>query len=340
MAINPDNFIFHSDFWYPTGYLSGTKEYTNVDIPAQFEMSNQYNDGDFYNVYIEYPAQPEFGYGGGISERFMSDTIIPYTDGNKLMVFKGAQSVGAKFTGKLHWRIYPKNSTFNFLSTGSLEQTAKSLDGFIEAPGGVNTFQITIPSGLTGKYFPRGTWQIDGGTANIINGSSNNGDFNVQYDLGANTVRGFMTTYPGILPAGTKIFYKIQLVPIVNDSNYIFNSDKYSFAIPSNKTLTVTDAATIGANTTRTVYGEWLDIPGNKIAFDTIVSWSGNPTNTQQHYAEYQLGTNLVAVLSTETSGSQLRPVVKITNYASSSQSYTAQTFTFRIFMYQNNNSA
>jgi len=334
MALNPDNFIFHSDFWYPVGYYSGVKEYVNVDIPATFTMSDKYNDGDFYSVWLEYPGSSSIG------ERFISDTIINFTEGNELKVFKGAQSVGAKFTGNLHWRIYPKNKVFNFISEGNLEQTTKSLDGFFEAPGGVNSFQVEIPSGLTGKYILRGTWQIDGQSANIIGGQSNNGDFSPTYDYANNKVKGFMTTYPGVLPAGTKIFYKIQLVPTVQTSNYIFNSDKYSFAIPSSSDVTITDAATVGANTTRTVYGSWIPIPGSKIAYDTVVKWSGQPTRSQQHYSEFQIGTNMVAVTSVESSGNQIRPVLTVTNYNGFSASYTSQTFTYRIFMYQNNNSA
>ena len=336
--INPDNFVFHSDFWYPTGYLSGTKEYNNVSIPAQFEMTDQYEEGDFYNVYLEYPGVSG-GYGGGIGERFLSDTIIPYTQGNKLMVFKGAQSVGATFTAKLHWRLYKRNKAFNFLSLGNLEQTAKTLDGFITAPGGVNSFQVEIPSGLTGKYFPRGTWQIEGQPANIINGQSGNGDFNVNYDLATNAVKGFMTTYPGVLPAGTKIYYKIQMVPIVQDSPYIFNSEKYSFAIPSTTTAKITDTATLGAGATRTVYGDWIDVPGEKIAYDLIVSQDSNPAYTQQHYAEFQIITNAVsAVARLEGSGNRVRPVLTVTNYSNTSRSYTNQSFTYRVFMYQNNN--
>ena len=334
MAINPDNFIFHSDFWYPTGYLSGTKEYVNVSIPATFTMSDQYEDGDFYSVWLEYPTQSTIG------ERYLSDTIINFTDGNELKVFKGAKSVGATFTGTLHWRIYKKNKVFNFLSNGTLEQIAKTLDGFVTAPGGVNSFVVDIPSGLTGKYIPRGTWQIEGQSANILGGKSNNGDFSPFYDYANNRVRGYMTTYPGILPAGTKIYYKIQLVSPTQDSSYIFNSDKYSFALPSNSDVQITDNATIAGNTTRTVYGEWIPIPGDKIAYDAVMKWSGAPTTSYQHYREIQLGTNLTAIMSVETSGNQIRPVLAVTNYSSSAQSYSSQTFTYRIFMYQNNNSS
>jgi len=334
MAINPDNFIFHSDFWYPVGYYSGTKEYINVDIPANFTMSDKYTDGDYYSIFLEYPGQSTIG------ERFLSDTIINYTVGNELRVFKGAQSAGSKFTGNLHWRIYPKNRVFNFISQGTLEQTSKSLDGFVIAPGGVNSWEITIPSGLMGKYILRGTWQIEGQSANIIAGNSSNGSFSPFYDYANNLVRGYITTYPGVLAAGTKIFYKIQLISLTQDSPYIFNSDKYSFALPSNLDIDLTDSATIGANTTRTVNGAWIDIPGNKIAYDSVVKWSGQTNTSNQHYAEFQLATNLVAVTSIETSGMQIRPVIKITNYAASAQSYTTQIFTFRIFMYQNNNSA
>jgi len=337
--MNPDNFIFHSDFWYPTGYLSGTKEYTNVDIPAQFEMSDKYQDGDYYNVYLEYPAQPEFGYGGGISEQFLSDTIIPYTQGNKLMVFKGAQSAGAKFTGKLHWRIYPKNKTFNFLSTGRLEQTAKSINGFFLTDDGVNVTPFTIPSGLTGKYFVRGTYQIEGQSWNIIGGTSSQGFINGQYDLATNAYKGNFSVFP-VLPAGTKINYRLQFVPISSQDVFVFNSQKYSFAIPKVVEQVITRSATMAANATDTVYGDWITVPGSKTSQDLIVKWSGSPGVTNQHYREMQFTANITAVASIETSGNQVRSKLAITNYANSVQSYPTQTVTFGIYMYQNNNAS
>ena len=335
--INPDNFVFHSDFWYPTGYLSGVKEYNNVDIPAQFEMSDKYQDGDYYNVYLEYPAQPEFNYGGGISEQFLSDTIIPYTQGNKLMVFKGSQSASGKFTGKLHWRIYPKNKTFNFLSTGRLEQTAKSINGYFLTDAGVNVTQFNIPSGLTGKYFVRGTYQIEGQSWNIIGGTSTQGFIQGQYDLATNAYKGNFSVFP-ILPTGTKINYRLQFVPITPEDTFIFNSQKYSFSIPKVVDQVITKAATMGANTVDTVYGDWVTIPGDKMAQDLILKWSGAPGRTYQHYAELQFTSNITAVASMETNGNQVRSKLVITNYAGSSQTYPSQTVTFGIHMYQNNN--
>lgn len=334
MAVNPDNFVFHSDFWYPTGYLSGVKEYVNVDIPATFTMSDQYNDGDYYSVWLEYPDSSVIG------EKFLSDTIVNFTDGNYLKVFKGAQSLGAKFTGNLHWRIYPKNRVFNFLSVGNLEQTANTLDGYFTAPGDTGFFEITIPSGLTGKYALRGTWQVEGQSANIIAGQSSNGNFSPSYDYVNNQVRGYFLSYTGNLPAGTKIFYNIQLIPLTQDNPYIFNSDKYSFAIPSSTEVSITDNATIAANTTRTVYGDWIQLPGEKVAYDAAMIWSGTPNNSQQHFAEVQIATNLLAFMSVESGVGQIRPVLKVTNYSSGAMTYPSQTFTYRIFMYQNNNSS
>lgn len=329
--VNPDNFIFHSDFWYPTDYLSGTHEYTNVDIPANFEMSDQYQDGDYYNVYLEYPT--------GISEQFLSDTIIPYTQDNKLMVFKGAQSVGAKFTGKLHWRIYPKNRTFNFLTAGNLEQTAKSLNGFFTTDPGVNVTSFTIPSGLTGKYFVRGVYQIEGESWRMLGGQSDHGFINGYYDFVNNEYNGTFVVFPD-LPGGTHINYRFQLIPITPQDTYIFNSDKYSFSLPLVVSPQIVTAASMGAGAVNTIYGDWVDIPGDKTAYDLIVKWSGAPGRTYQHYAELQFATDIVAVASVETSGQQIRPVLTVSNYSASTLSYSTQTVTFGLHMYQNNNSS
>lgn len=327
--VNPDNFIFHSDFWYPTGYLYGTKEYVNAPIPAAFEMSDQYTEDSYYSINIEYPA-------GGIGEKFISNTIIPFTDNNKLMVFKGAQSVGATFTGKLHWRIYPKNTSFNFNSSGILEQTAKTLDGYIEAPGNVNVIDFSVPSGLTGKYFPRGTFQIEGRSAALIGYG-----FMAIYDTNNNAVIGEMVTYPEILPEGTKIYYKIQLVPVEPQDTYIFNSDKYSFAIPLFSKQYITSGTTIGPNEIIRKYGEWTDIPGEKTAFDMVVEWSGQPGATYLHYNEMQFMPGSVAASSSfETNNGKIRPVLEIQNYSSNTVTYEESTVTYRIYMYQNNNTA
>lgn len=332
--INPDNFVFHSDFWYPVGYIGGTKSYSNIDIPAQLEMSDKYTPGDYYSVFLDYESE------GQIAERFISDTIINYTDGNKLMVFKGARSVGAKFTAKLHWRIYPKNKTFNFLSEGRLEETAKSLTGFLTAPGMVNFWEYEIPTGLTGKHFVRGMYRVEGGVWNLVGGVNNSGfDMQVIYDYNNNKVVCMAGSYPAVQPAGTRIEYKLQIVPIDQNGPYIFNSDKYSFAIPETHTKSITDSATLGENATRTVYGDWIDIPGEKIAYDLVVSHSAAPNTTQQHYAEFQFVANAVTAVATlEGDGSRVRPKLVITNYATGSRSYSNQTITFNVFMYQTNN--
>ncbi len=342
---NPDNFIFHSDFWYPTGFYYGTKEYNNVSIPAQFEMSDKYQPGDFYNVYLEYP--PRENYPGIIGERFISDTITNYTEGNKLMVAKNAQFVGAKFTAKLHWRTYPKNKVFNFLTSGNLEQTAKSLNGSYTTTMATNVHMFTIPSGLTGKYFVRGVWQINNGNWGIVGGPGiNNASIQVYYDYTNNLVNLNVDTYPEILPVGSTINYRLQLVPIEPQETFVFNSERYSFALPKTYDLDITDSATIPANGTRTVYGDWVEIPGTKQAYDVVLSWNGRPNVTQLHWAEYGFvmnGTNayhVVAQPSVETSGKMIRPVLKMTNYSTSSRSYANQKVTFSIFVYQNNNSS
>ena len=332
--VNPDNFIFHSDFWYPTGYLSGTKEYNNVSIPADFELSDQYTEGAYYSVFIEYPDN---GGGNTIGERFIGDTIIPHTVGNKLMAFKGAQSAGATFTGKLHWRIYPKSETFNFLSSGRLEQTAKTLDGFYATEYATNVHNVILPTGLTGKYFIRGVTQIEGRGAEIIGGAGGTGWYNVS----TGTVRLDFVTYPEILPVGTKIYYKIQLVPVTPEDVFVFNSQKYSFSIPKMVRPTITTAATMGANAENIIYGDWVDIPGNKTAYDLVVKWSGNPTGTSLHLMQdMQFGTNIFATATLESNGAKVRPVLRVNNYANSSQSYPTQTITYGIYFYQNNNSA
>lgn len=329
--VNPDNFIFHSDFRYPTGYLSGTKEYTNVSIPANFELSDKYTDGDYYSIFIEYSS--------AIAERFRSDTIIPYTVGNKLIAYKGAQSQGSTFTAKLHWRIYPKSSSFNFLSTGRLEQTAKTLDGFFTAPGDVNSFLVEIPSGLTGKYFPRGTWQIEGSGANIIGGQASSGDFTPSYDFVNNKVSGYISTFPGVVAAGTKIYYKIQLVPIVSQDIFVFNSQKYSFALPKIVSPSITTTGTMAPNTTNTLYGDWVDIPGSKTAFDLIVKWNGEPNNSYLHYREMTfVSGSMSGTANLESDGKRVRPVLLLRNYSGNSVSYPTQIVTYGIYFYQNNN--
>lgn len=162
MAANPDNFIFHSDFWYPTNYISGYQTYTNIDIPATLQLSNKYEAGDFYTVIQEYnspnTSEPGVKY---ISYRQVGDTFFAFTQGNDLKAFKGAQSVGAKFTGKIHYRIYKKPKNFNFLSKGKLEKILRTEEGTVNFDYSMASKAIVLPE--TDLMYFRGIWRVNNG---------------------------------------------------------------------------------------------------------------------------------------------------------------------------------
>lgn len=329
--INPDNFIFHSDFYYPSGFLHGTKEYRGISTPANLELSDKYNDGDYYSAYVEV--------GNVIGETFVGVTMYTYTSGNKLMVRIGAQGAGSKFSGKIHWRIYPRSKTFNFLSSGKLEQTAKSLNGYITLKKAISETDIDIPSGVSGKYILRGTWQIEGRGANLLDlAGENSTKMSAWYNTATNRINGqFFSARP--LPVGTKVYYKIQLVPVTPQDIFIFNSQKYSFALPKIVEKTITNSATIGADTAANFYGEWVDIPGSKTAYDLIVKWDKEPHKTHQHYQDAVLVPNRVTAVATlESDGNRVRPRLRVSNGSLSPVSYPKQTFTYGIYFYQNNN--
>ena len=341
--INPDNFIFHSDFWYPTGYYYGTKEYNNVTLPASLELSDKYQDGDFYNVYLEYP--PKHGSPGIIGERFLGDSIVAHTINNKLLAYKGGQTSGQKFTGKLHWRIYPKNRVFNFITDGNLEQTAKSINGEYTTTLPVSVHDFTIPTGLTGKYFVRGVWRIGDGSWNVVGALGTTvGTTIAYYNYSDNVINMVVDTIPNNLPVGTKIYYKLQLVSLSQDETFIFNSDRYSFAIPQTHTITLTDTQTLPGKYTRVIHGDWIEIPGDKQAYDVVFAWSGEPGLTRLHVAEYDFtengNHNLIARPSIESRGKLIRPVLTIENNSSQPRAYANQSVTYSIFIYQNNNSS
>lgn len=337
--INPDNFIFHSDFWYPTGYHHGTKEYYNVRLPAHLELSDKYEQGDFYSVFIEYP--PNYGSPGIIGERFLGDTITPYTVGNKLMAYKGGQGAGQTFTGKLHWRIYPRSKAFNFITEGRLEQTAKSIDGDYTTTLPIGLHNFTIPTDLTGKHFVRGVWKIGDGSWNMVGAvGTTGGTTTAHYDYSNNAISVDVDTFPNVLPVGTKVYYKFQLVSLDQDDVFIFNSDKYSFSIPQTHTVTLSDARSLPGNYTHVSYGDWIEMPGDKQAYDIILSWSGEPGRTRLHMAEYNFAQDVVARPGIESMGKLIRPVLRIQNMSPSWRSYSHQSVTYSIFIYQNNNSS
>lgn len=357
MGVNADNFIFHSDFWYPTGYLSGAV--TVVSQPmGTLVLSDKYEAGDYYSVYIDLG---ESG-GGMIGENFFGFSSSAATSGSNLELRTIGQFPGATFSGTIHWRIYRKPKSFSFDSRGKLERTAKSIGGSFltntNVPIGANyvTQQSeSIISGLSGKYFVRGIWQVEGEPWVLVNssiGSYVSGDggglfasmVQVVYNYNDNAVK-LSFVYRG-LPKDKKINYRFQLVPVIDDSPFVFDSRKYSFAIPKHETQTITDSGTLAGKAKKVIYGDWIDLPGEKLAYDFLSEWSGDPGVTWAHgTSEFgfsmasSIQYNVVARPSVERQGNRIRPVLRVENLTTTSKTYPTQTVTYRMFVYQDNNS-
>ena len=339
MAVNPDDFIFHSDFWYPVNYNLGSRNFNNSPM-GEYLLASGVKEGDYYSTYMDY--------GGSIAEIFPigAPTMRTYTKGGNLYIQMLGQAPGATFTGIVHWRHYPRDSRFNFLSANNLEQTAKSFTGSFKTTGS-SVRTIEVPSGLTGKHFARGTYRIGSGPWITIPNSLNNSDSLVAvYSSTTNTLRLEWTDSAPVLPSGTDIYYNIQLVPVSQDSSFIFNSERYSFAIPYSYERTVNiSSRSIPANTTQQIYGPWIDVPGEKLSFDAIYKWNQDPSiDTQNKFAEFGFATSgssyLVAgVPRIEYSNGQVRPAIAVRNTRSVSTSISAQSVKFFIYLYQNNNS-
>ena len=323
--INPDNFIFHSDFWYPTDYKEGSKNIKGT-LPIQAELGT-IEDGDYFSAWLEYPNQPWI-YG-----RSPYDQFNVYAENGKLWFAKAPQFGGARFDGTVHYRIYHRNKNFLFESKGRCEIIAKRLTGTMNMTPGSNISNLEIPSGLTGKYLVRGTY-VFRGVRGLVDSSAGPISLYTTYDHGSNTVK-LQATMEQAAVNGEFLQYDLQLIPVTSDHPWVFHSDKFAFCLPRVIETQIRVQGTAPARTKWRIRGESFDIPGNRQAYDYLTRHSIN-TRWQARGAGMNGGLNFLGFL--EITHDRITPIVEVDN-SSYGQPTTIDSgyLMFRIYEYQNN---
>ena len=159
MTVNPDNFIFHSDFWYPQTPLTGTKSLTSQPLPSTQTLTSGVEEGDLFFVYFDDTL------GGSRRIYAGAGAWTTYADvvGGNLRMTLGAQAPGAAYTGTLRWYVYKKRDKFNFNSTRGSDKVVWSMNGAVQA--NVNGEYIgNIPTGMTVPLRTFGIWRRVGDT--------------------------------------------------------------------------------------------------------------------------------------------------------------------------------
>lgn len=323
--INPDNFIFHSDFWYPTDFKEGSKD-LDVSLPTTTALDD-IEDGDYFSAWLEYPNQPWI-YG-----RSPYDQFNVFAENGKLWFAKAPQFGGARFKGTVHYRIYHRDKNFLFRSTGKCEIIAKRLTGTMNMTPGSNVSVLDVPSGMSGKYLVRGTYLFRG-VRGLVDSSAGPISLYTTYDYGANTIK-LNATMEQAAVHGEFLQYDLQLIPVKTDHPWVFHSDKFAFCLPRVIETQIRVQGVAPARTKWRIRGESFDIPGTRQAYDYLTRHSIN-TRWQSRGAGMNGGLNFLGFL--EIAHDKITPIVEVDN-----SSYGQPTaidsgyLMFRIYEYQNN---
>ena len=352
MTVNPDNFIFHSDFWYPTNYRSGYLDVNNELLPKRLVLTDEYEPGDYYTVFKEYKSDAgsawypnsDIFYNYAIGETFFGGT-----DGSTLYAILDAQAVGARFTGRIHWRLYKKPTDLSFMSYGKIERVAKTLTGTVHSQSG-SLYSHDIDTGMTGKFYIRGMFRRPGqGWTGINDRSENsNGDWAIAYSASPPSGNSIVQLNITMQGGGSNIDweYAIQLIPVYEDSPFAFSSTEYPFSFPATFETSITPPATVPANSTVYRYGDSFTIPGDKVSYQAIYRAEHGFSGTAESsigWIEYPAapmnnGYTVSAVMGCNVVGRTVTPFVRYQNFTSSTCAVNQVTAKAYIYAYQNNN--
>lgn len=327
--INPDNFIFHSDFWYPTDTIAGMKRVQDVQLPHQIELADV-GEHDYYKVwYRDWWS----GYVVGSSPYLQFNY---YTENGKLKVAVNAQFGGAKFSGDFYYRVYRKSPSFLFNTDGKCEIYEKTIRGVASLQRGstitITDIPVDVPAGdmlVRGDFTFQGKHGIFGsGTADIT--------INEEYRPNEKIVR-LTATLPGRRVAldGEFYGYNIQLVKANQDHPWVFNSEKYSFVLPGVYEQKIRVRGTAPARSLYYIRGEPIPRRGSKQVFDYSIRHSLN-SKWQSGSATMNGGLNFNGILDVQPDS--VTPIVVIDNRPfAQSTTIDSEYLMFRIYEYQNN---
>lgn len=327
--INPDNFIFHSDFWYPTDTIAGMKRVENIQLPQQIELADV-GEHDYFKVWHR------DWWSGHIIGSSPYMQMNYYVENGKLKVAVGAQFGGAKFSGDFYYRIYRKSPVFLFNTDGKCEIYEKSIRGVANLQPGVTQSIIEIPVDVAdGDMLIRGDFTFQG-KHSLFGIPTDDITINDEYRPAEKKVR-LTATLPGGRTAlnGEFFAYNIQLVRANQDHPWTFNSDKFSFVLPGVYEQSIRVYGTVPAKGVLNLRGTPIPRRGTKQVYDYFVRHSVN--NKWQVGAAGMRGQlNFNGWLDIQPDS--VTPVVTVDNrdYAQPTI-INSEYLMFRIYEYQNN---
>lgn len=152
--INPDKFVFHSNFDYNDAVIRGYKDLVNVSMPFTVEIASGLLPGDRFRV-TEETADGMYVYNRGGP----FPTYNYHAEGGKLYASVGAQQPGTFYTGRFHYRVYRQSKDFIFNSKSAIEKVIFRANGTMS--GGYGTTK-TIPNTTGKKLILYATWRVAG----------------------------------------------------------------------------------------------------------------------------------------------------------------------------------
>lgn len=327
--INPDNFIFHSDFWYPTDTIAGMKRVQDIQLPQQIELADV-GEHDYFKVWHR-----DWWSGHVIgSSPYMQMNY--YVENGKLKVAVGAQFGGAKFSGDFYYRIYKKSPTFLFNTDGKCEIYEKSLRGVANLqPGTTQTIvEIPIDAG-DGDMLIRGDFTFQG-RHSLFGVPTNDITINDEYRPNEKKIRLTAALPNGRTALNGEFFtYNIQVVKASQDHPWVFNSDKFSFMLPGVYEQSIRVRGTAPAGSIMRIRGSAIPRRGNKQVYDYFIRHSVN-NKWQVGAAGMQGQLRFYGTLDVQPDS--VTPVVEVDN-RQFGQATTMDSgyLMFRIYEYQNN---
>lgn len=309
MSINPDNFIFNSNFQYNNQRVnSSTPVLSSAGTAGGQPLLSGITDGDRYKVVVD-DGTTVYQRGGPFA------SIEYWVDNGTL------RATTNKSGGTFYYRVYDKSNIFNFYSKSTIERAVFYSSGTINI-GGMPS--VSIPNTYGKKMIMFAIWRnithapllwyVDG------QGSSYG-------TLGLSNTDSTITIRFGAMDTFVDIEYRIIGVPLLQDTDnpYIFNSNNTPLSIPYSTTKSMTSSSSLNANETRTTYSNWYDTVSGSVAMESTII-NGN-ISRPSIFQDIILATNVSMTVSAEMNElNQVRIVIKEINNSSSYVSYTPKT--------------
>ena len=327
--INPDNFIFHSDFWYPTNTIAGMKRVQDIRLPNQIELADV-GDHDYFKVWHR------DWWSGHVIGSSPYLQMNYYVENGKLKVAIAPQFGGAKFSGDFYYRVYKKSPVFLFNTEGKCEIYEKSVRGVANMQAGSTVTIVDIPVDVAdGDMLVRGDFTFQG-RHSLFGIPTNEITINDEYRPNEKKVRLTATLANSRTALNGEFFtYNIQLVRANQDHPWIFNSDKFSFVLPGVYEQRIRVQGTAPARSVLRIRGTPIPRRGTKQVYDYFVRHTVN-NKWQIGSSGMQGQLRFYGILDIQPDS--ITPVVEVDNRQfAQSTTIDSEYLMFRIYEYQNN---